>query len=83
MAKATYFSLYGLLGLALLSAFILSSPFSSAAEEIKVSNVAISVPASCELSGYKDSEHSANVNNGTYQENIGKTTLTVFCNDGG
>ena len=83
MAKATYFSLYGLLGLALLSAFILSSPFSSAAEEIKISNVAISVPASCELSGYKDSEHSANVNNGTYQENIGKTTLTVFCNDGG
>ena len=83
MMRALHFGLGGLVGFVVVSGLILSSSIASADEEVKVSNVAISVPASCELSGYKDSEHSANVNNGTYQENIGKTTLTVFCNDGG
>ncbi|MBR3253465.1 hypothetical protein IKF85_01980, partial [Candidatus Saccharibacteria bacterium] len=83
MMRVLHFGLGGLVGFVVVSSLILSSSIASADEEVKVSNVAISVPASCELSGYKDSEHSANVNNGTYQENIGKTTLTVFCNDGG
>lgn len=64
-------------------AVILSSSNSSADESVKLSDVAIAVPSSCEISGVGTNSHSANVNNGTYEENIGKTTLTVFCNDGG
>ena len=64
-------------------AVILSSSNSSADESVKLSDVAVAVPSSCEISGVGTNSHSANVNNGTYEEGIGKTTLTVFCNDGG
>ncbi|MBO7132166.1 hypothetical protein J6V85_02835 [Candidatus Saccharibacteria bacterium] len=82
MNRVLYFSLYSFLSLSLISGLILSSSSASAEEVVNVSNVDIAVPASCELSGTGTS-HSANVNNGTYMEDIGKTTLTVFCNDGG
>ncbi|MBO7132165.1 hypothetical protein J6V85_02830 [Candidatus Saccharibacteria bacterium] len=81
MNNASNLSLYGLIILTLASGILLSSSIVSA-EDVHVSNVNVAVPASCELSG-TGTLHSANVNNGTYQEDIGKTTLTVFCNDGG
>jgi len=46
-----------------------------------VTTTTISVPASCTLSSSVDSAHSAKIANGTYQENIGKTTIKTFCND--
>jgi hypothetical protein len=39
------------------------------------------VPSSCTLSSSVDEAHSASIVNGTYEEGIGKTTLTTFCND--
>ena len=83
MARVLRLFLGGLVSLVFVSGIILSSFSVSADEQVKVSNVDISVPASCELSGTGTNSHTADINNGTYMENIGKTTLTVFCNDGG
>ena len=44
-------------------------------------SLAISVPSSCTLSSSVDSEHSASIVNGRYEEGIGTTTLSTFCND--
>ena len=44
-------------------------------------SLAISVPSSCTLSSSVDSAHSASIVNGRYEEGIGTTTLSTFCND--
>ncbi|MBR0430847.1 hypothetical protein IJJ05_00965 [Candidatus Saccharibacteria bacterium] len=41
----------------------------------------ITVPVSCSLSGTGMASHNATISNGTYQNNIGSTTLKAFCND--
>lgn len=82
MIKTSNFLLGGFLSLTLVSGVILASSKTSA-EDVKVSDVSIAVPASCEMSGSGMSSHTADVDNGTYREEIGKTTITVFCNDGG
>lgn len=46
-----------------------------------VSTLSISVPTSCTMNGIVDTPHSANVNNGQYNSNIGTTTMKAFCND--
>lgn len=48
-----------------------------------VDYVAIFVPSACTMSGVVNSgeEHNAELQNGLYQENIGKTTLSIICND--
>ncbi len=61
-------------------ALILSLPRSSARVSSS-DNLAISVPSSCTLSSSVDSEHSASIVNGRYEEGIGTTTLSTFCND--
>ena len=61
-------------------ALILSLPRSSARVSSS-DNLAISVPSSCTLSSSVDETHSASIVNGTYKDNIGRTTLTTFCND--
>ena len=61
-------------------ALILSLPRSSARVSSS-DNLAISVPSSCTLSSSVDETHSASIVNGTYEDNIGRTTLTTFCND--
>ena len=66
--------------LAISSGFILSSSSASADNPV-IDNVSIEIPALCTLTGEGNTSHSATVNNGTYVENIGKTTLRVFCND--
>ena len=46
-----------------------------------VDNVNINVPVSCSLEGTGMTSHNANIVNGTYQADIGSTTLKAFCND--
>ena len=46
-----------------------------------VDKVNISVPVSCSIEGTGMSSHTANIVNGTYQADIGTTTLKAFCND--
>ena len=70
----------GLVGLTFVLGVILSS-VGVFAEDVVISNVNVSVPVSCAITGNGNTSHSAVVNNGTYREDIGKTTLTVFCND--
>ena len=41
----------------------------------------ILVPVSCSLTGTGMFSHNADMDNGTYQSEIGTTTLKVFCND--
>ncbi|MBR2998559.1 hypothetical protein IKF34_02180 [Candidatus Saccharibacteria bacterium] len=68
-----------LAGLSLVSFLILSSSPTSATTSSATASVI--VPVSCNLSTNIDSAHSATINNGTYKDNIGKTTLKVVCND--
>jgi len=80
MHRATIISLFGLTSLSFISGLILSSS-SVSAEDVVISNVNVSVPVSCAITGNGNTSHSAIVNNGTYREDIGTTTLAVFCND--
>ena len=48
-----------------------------------VDEINITVPSACTMSGNIASgqEHTASINPNTYQDNIGKTTITAYCND--
>ena len=52
-----------------------------AVAESVIDQINITVPTSCSLSGTGMSSHNATISNGTYQSDIGTTTLKVFCND--
>ena len=68
--------------LAIVSAFILGFNMPHGSARISSSdNLAISVPSSCTLSSSVDEAHSASIVNGRYEEGIGTTTLSTFCND--
>ena len=54
---------------------------SVSADDNVVDNVNIEVPVSCSLEGTGMTSHNANIVNGTYQPDIGSTTLKAFCND--
>ena len=58
---------------------ILASNYVSADDVVDEINV--TVPVSCSMSGTGMTSHNANISNGTYQANIGTTTLHAFCND--
>ena len=60
-------------------AFLISSH--SFADDSVVDNINIIVPASCSLEGTGMTSHNANMMNGTYQADIGTTTIKAFCND--
>ena len=86
--KLNYLSLvsflsFNLLSLTLLSGFVLSSSLSSAIDDSVVDDIAITVPISCTLSGTGMNTHTATINPGTYQADIGTTTLKAICNDNG
>ena len=66
--------------LTLFSGALLSSPISFADDTV-VDDVTITVPVACTLSGTGMTTHNATITNGTYQANIGTTTLKAFCND--
>ncbi len=68
--------------LVIISAFILGFNMSHSSARISSSDsLAISVPSSCTLSSSVDEAHSASIVNGRYEEGIGTTTLSTFCND--
>lgn len=69
-----------LTSLTLTTGFILSS-VNVSADTSSTDNVSVTVPVSCSLSATVDTEHTAEINNGTYTSNIGTTTLKTFCND--
>lgn len=58
----------------------LATPSVSADDSV-IDNIKITVPVSCTIAGTGMTSHNANINNGTYQANIGTTTLKAFCND--
>ena len=51
------------------------------ADDSVVDEINITVPTSCSLEGTGMTSHNANIVNGTYEANIGSTTLKAFCND--
>ena len=68
-----------LMGLTVLSGSFLMST-SVSADDV-VDNINITVPISCSLEGTGMNSHNASIVNGTYQADIGSTTLKAFCND--
>lgn len=68
-----------LMGLTVLSGSFLMST-SVSADDV-VDNINITVPISCSLEGTGMNSHNAIIVNGTYQADIGSTTLKAFCND--
>ncbi len=51
------------------------------ADDSVVDEVTVNVPVSCTMTGTGMNSHTAEINNGTYQANIGTTTLKAYCND--
>ena len=66
--------------LVIISALVLSLPHSSARVSSS-DNFTVSVLSSCTLNSKVNDEHSINTINGTYNADVGRTTLTTFCND--
>ena len=72
----------GLVGITILSGVFLISSDSFATDNTDVvDEINITVPISCSLEGTGMTSHNANIVNGTYQADIGSTTLKAFCND--
>ena len=74
----------GLVAVSLISATALSSMKVNADTEA-VDEINITVPNACTMSGniVSGNEHTASITPNTYQNNIGKTTITAYCNDAG
>ena len=81
LAHTHYYALLGLITITLFSGLILTSSITSATDDSIVDEVNITVPVSCTLSGTGMNSHNAEIPNGTYQADIGTTTLKAFCND--
>ena len=69
--------------LLIISVLTLSLPHSSA--DSSSDTVRLSVPVSCTLASHINTgeEHTISMISGTYEDNIGVTTLTTYCNDPG
>ena len=69
--------------LLIISALTLSLPHSSA--DSSSDTVRLSVPVSCTLASHINAgeEHTISMISGTYEDGIGITTLTTYCNDPG
>ncbi len=61
--------------------FLLLSSYQVSADDVYIDDVSLAVPISCSMSGTGMNTHNATITNGTYQDDIGTTTLKVFCND--
>ena len=77
--QSNYFLTLYLLSITILDGVSLSSSRVSA--ETTPVNASVNVPASCSLSGTGTNSHNADISSGTYQANIGTTTLKAACND--
>ena len=71
----------GLLSMTALSGVLLMSSSVNADNDSVVDEINITVPVSCTMSGSGMTSHTASIPNGTYNSNIGETTITAFCND--
>ena len=65
----------------IISALVLGSLHSSAVDGSSADKVTLSIPVSCTMNTTINSEHTISMVAGTYKDNIGKTTLTTYCND--
>ncbi|MBR3131947.1 hypothetical protein IKG33_00835 [Candidatus Saccharibacteria bacterium] len=70
-----------LAGLTSFSFLYLSSSVASASDDSFTDTVAIGVPMACNMTGSGMNSHTATIDSGTYEENIGTTTITTVCND--
>ncbi|MBR2741844.1 hypothetical protein IKD98_03800 [Candidatus Saccharibacteria bacterium] len=77
--KLSNIALGGMVGLIVVAGASLASNVVKADDVID--DVAITIPVSCTMTGTGQNTHSANVTNGTYEDDIGTTTLKVLCND--
>ncbi len=78
--KLSNIALGGMVGLTAVAGASLVSNMVSADDSV-VDDVAFTVPVSCTMTGTGQNSHNANVTNGTYEYDIGTTTLKVLCND--
>ena len=67
--------------IAVSSLFLLVGASSANAATSAVDEITITVPASCSLTNTIGSAHTATIETGVYQDDIGETTFKVFCND--
>ena len=67
--------------IAVSSLFLLLGANGAFAATSAVDEVTITVPASCSLTNTIGSPHTATIETGVYQDDIGETTFKVFCND--
>lgn len=79
-SASLYLVVGGLLSTTALSATFLSTARVSAEDSV-INDVSITVPIACTMSGTGMNSHTATVPNGTYEDDIGTTTLKAFCND--
>ena len=80
--KTIYLAPLGLLSLTILTgAFLISSSTSATNNTDIVDEINIEVPVSCSIEGTGMNTHNASIVNGTYQADIGTTTLKAYCND--
>ena len=68
-----------LTGVTTIAGAVLSASHASADDVIDTTT--ITVPVSCTMSGTGQNSHTAEISNGTVQENIGTTTIKVYRND--
>ena len=73
-------ALGGLTIISVVSTLSLSSVFATDNTDA-VDSISIGVPISCSMEGTGMTSHNATINNGTYQADIGTTTLKAYCND--
>ena len=71
----------GLVAVTVFAGGVLASTTVSADNDTVVDQINITVPVSCTLSGSGMASHTAEIANGTYEDDIGTTTLKAFCND--
>ena len=79
--KSSYTLTISLFAISILSGTVLSSTVSATDTNTAQDNVAVNVPVSCTMNGTGMTSHNANIPNGTYESEIGTTTLKTFCND--
>ncbi len=85
MDKKEYLTIGGLVAFVLGVGAIASSVYVDADNTNAIDEVNISVPIACTMSGaiVTGHEHTASINPNTYEDDIGETTITTTCNDGG
>ena len=80
MPKYSYVASCVLFSVTAFSGLVLSSSLVSADDSV-VDVINITVPAACTLEGIGMNSHNATINPGTYNSEVGTTTLKAFCND--